>query len=210
MLPSAPAARRCGPRRYDPPVSDADWTNLISATTGLVALGALGVSIWAARSSKRSAIAAEVSVSAAQQSADMATAADRRAATARHDAWSPERDVRISFEVVPSAQILGSNLFVTVETGRTYEMHAIGKYRHGSEQLRTRRLIRGGNPERVHLELMPPGRTETQIASVRLRFWPPALGVECADPWTCDCGRPGVPGLDDEPAHWDITRDVIL
>lgn len=177
-----------------------DWPAIVGAVGGVI--GAVGgvagpvVAHRARRDSRRSA-------AAASKSADEAAALTRIEHERQHAEFTPRAPAEIEAEVV------GNSLFGSIIVPHDYRVIASGFYDTGaSHQIGMPLLIRANQPQRFHIENLPPGAEDPKTKEIHFKFWPPIAESDDASPWDCRCGRPTGKDIDG-PGHWEWRIPVV-
>lgn len=187
-----------------------DTSDWIAVAAVVVAVVAAGISAYAIKYARQSAVHAGASVVEARRSADEAARlreieADRRSEEKqrRHEELGPNLPAEI--EAVLGARTFaggGGALYGEIQVDRMYRVQAFGRVGPSLTQLMFPSVTPAHGSVRFVIEPWVQGRVEPSVEEIVFKFWPPVEGVDRGEVWSCRCGQATGETLDG-PGHWE-------
>jgi hypothetical protein len=189
-----------------------DTSDWIAVAAVVVAVVAAGISAYAIRYARQSAVHAGASVVEARRSADEAAKMreldeDRRREERerRHEELAPDLPGEIDASFRPNQRLGGGHgsLFGTIKLPRGYRVKAEAIATAGSRtELSLGMLVPPDREVEFQIEPRHPDQQELRMEEILFRFWPPVEGVDEVPSWSCECGRP-TGGTLEGAGHWE-------
>jgi hypothetical protein len=181
-------------------------SNILSGLAILVSVGALVVA-WVY--GHRSAIAADRSAKASEDSAADARKVRKAELEREHRDYAPQlNDLKFEWETNPRTK--EPSQFLTFTLPRTYRVYGDklnrqpnGGYSRSPIGGATGDILEAGTPQRLFISTERQKRPD----EVELRFFPPAKG-DPGETWSCPCDRDSMPAADGANAHWVVRLPV--